>query len=65
MFPNILDRGSDTLVVQCQIKAADILRKVASHQKQQTCLTNYQEGVASFIRETRGERSCVANPGSK
>lgn len=65
MFPNILDQGLDTLVVQRRLKAADILRKVKSDQKQQTCLTNDQEGVAPFFREARGERSCIANPGSE
>jgi hypothetical protein len=65
MFPNISVRGSDTLVAQCRIKAANILRKVKSNQKQETCLTNYQEGVARFFRKTCGERSCIANPGSE
>jgi len=65
MFPNISDQGPDTLAAQRRLKAAKILRKVKSDQKRQTCLTNDQEGVARFIREARGERSCIANPGSK
>ena len=65
MFPNTLDRGPDRLVAQRRIKAANILRKLKSNEKQQTCLTDYQEGIAPFFRETRGERSCIANPGSE
>jgi hypothetical protein len=51
MSPNTSDQGLDTQVVQRQLKAVEVLRKLKSEKKkQQTYLTNDQEGVAPFFR---------------